>query len=142
MTSDRRQQIAESLRDKQYRDDFVAEFINTGVAFQIHETREARGWTQAELGERAGMAQESISLLENPDYGKFTLRTLERLASALDVALVVRFVPFSQLVDWVVDLDPEDVAVAGFDEEQRAHAMKDELTSVNPAPQYMLRTNE
>lgn len=118
MTSDRRQQIVESLQDKQYRDDFVAEFINTGVAFQIHETREARGWTQDDLGQRAGIAQERISLYENPDYGKLTLTTLKRLASAFDAALVVRFAPFSELVNWVTGLSARDVAVPSFGDER------------------------
>lgn len=115
MTPDRRQQFAQSLRDKEYRDAVVEEYITEGLAAQIHETREARGWTQAELAERTQMAQESISRLENPNYGSYSLKTLKRLASALDVALVVRFVPFSELVDWVADLSTNDLAVAGFD---------------------------
>jgi transcriptional regulator with XRE-family HTH domain len=111
----RREQIAASLRDKEYRDAFVADHIDTGVAFQIRATREARGWSQKDLGRRAGMAQERVSVLEDPDYGKLTLTTLKRLASAFDTALVVRFVPFSQLVDWATDLAPEHLAVPDFE---------------------------
>lgn len=117
MTPDRRQQFAQSLADKEYRDAVVDEYITEGLAAQIHETREARGWTQAELAERTQMAQESISRLENPNYGSYSLKTLKRLASALDVALIVRFVPYSKLADWVADLSPNDLAIAGFDEE-------------------------
>jgi hypothetical protein len=47
------------------------------------------------------MNQNAISRLERPDYGKATLTTLRRLAAAMDVALIVRFVPFSELVDWI-----------------------------------------
>ena len=115
--ADRRQQFAQRLADKEYRDAVVDEYITEGLAAQIHETREARGWTQAELAERTQMAQESISRLENPNYGSYSLKTLKRLASALDVALVVRFVPFRELVDWVADQSTTDLAVAGFDEE-------------------------
>jgi transcriptional regulator with XRE-family HTH domain len=63
--------------------------------------RDREGWSQQELAERVEMTQNRISLLENPFKGKPTLTTLKRLAAAFDVALVVRFVPFSQLVKWV-----------------------------------------
>lgn len=113
-TSARRRQIVSSLRDKEYRDALVAEYINTGLPFQIRAMREDRGWTQKELGNRVGMAQETISLLENPNYGRFTLTTLKRLASAFDVALLIRFMPFSRLVDSVVGLSAEELAVPSF----------------------------
>lgn len=114
MITDKRRQIVESLRDKEYRDLFVAEHISQGIAFQIRATREARGWTQQQLAEKVGKHQETISQVEDPDYGKLTLKTLKRLASALDVALIVRFVPFSQLVDYVANLSPDDLAVPSF----------------------------
>ena len=74
--------------------------------------REARGWSQAELGRRVGMRQETICLLENPSYGRFTLRTLKRLASAFDVALIVRFAPFGELAAWTTNLSSEDLGRA------------------------------
>lgn len=113
-TSDRREQIVESLHDKEYRDAFVSEEIDTGLPFQIRALRNDRGWSQKELAERLAMTQEGVSRLESLNYGKFTLTTLKRLASAFDVALVVRFEPFSSLVDWVAGLSPEDLAVPDF----------------------------
>lgn len=112
--SARRQQIAESLKDKEYRDLFVAEHIDSGISFQVRAIRQDRGWSQKELAGRVGMTQEGISRLENTDYGKFTLTTLKRLASAFDVALEVRFVPFSRVIDWSVNLSPADLAVPDF----------------------------
>jgi len=47
------------------------------------------------------MNQNAISRLESVDYGKPTITTLKRLAAALDVSLIVRFAPFSEVVDWV-----------------------------------------
>lgn len=73
------------------------------------------------------MNQNAISRLENPNYGKPTITTLKRIATAFDVALVVRFVPISQLVDWVsgtpridLGLNPLALAVPSFDEEVRS----------------------
>ena len=114
-TSARREQIAASLRDKEYRDLFVEEEIDTGLPLQIRALRKDRGWSQKDLAQRVGMTQEGVSRLENLDYGKYTLTTLKRLASAFDVALVVRFEPFSRLVDWAVNLSPQDMEVPDFD---------------------------
>ena len=116
MTTDmtRREQIVASFADKEYRDEFVAENIASDLAFQIRATRADRGWTQQDLALRTGIAQATLSRLENPDYRRYTLSTLKRLASALDVALAVRFAPFSELADWAASLSAEDLAVPSF----------------------------
>lgn len=117
MTSARYEQVVASLHDKEYRDLVVEEEINTGLPFQIRAMRQARGWSQHELAERVGITQEGISRLESVNYGKFTLATLKRLASAFDVALAVRFVPFSEMAQWITDLSPESLAVPDFDQD-------------------------
>lgn len=116
-TSRRRDQIVDSLRDKEYRDAFVASQANKGIAFQIRAIRERSGWTQMELGQRSGNRQETISMFEKSTYGRYSLNSLLKLASAFDVALIVRFAPFSQLADWVTDLSPEDLAVPSFQDD-------------------------
>ena len=129
-TIKRRQKIIEDLKDKEYRDAFVTEHINTGVPFQIRALREQKGrvWTQKELGIRTGMAQETISRVEDPNYGKLTLKTLKRLASAFDVALMVRFVPLSELVEWELSLTPDSLEVLSFDKDHYFQAQNEELT--------------
>lgn len=79
----------------------VAENLSEGIAFQIRATRDAQGMTQTALAEAAGMSQNNVSRLESPDYGKHTVSSLKRIAQALDVALIVRLVPFSQYIDWL-----------------------------------------
>jgi len=76
------------------------------------------------------MNQNAISRLESPDYGKPTITTLKRLASALDVALVVRLVPFSELAHWVggkvylnKGISTESLAVPEFSGEERDHVL-------------------
>ena len=115
MRNEVRQQIVSKLSDKEYRDIFVSEQINTGLAFQIHAMREQRGWSQSQLGEKAGMAQSRISIMEDANYSRFSLNTLKRLASAFDVALVVRFEPYSKLVDHFVYLDSSSLNVPNFE---------------------------
>lgn len=112
-----REQIVRVLHDKEYRDLYVSENIDNGIAFQIRATRESRGWTQKDLGDRVGMAQTRICTLEDPDYGSYTLATLKKLASAFDVALVVKFVPYSQLVDAVDNISDSDLVVSSFSDD-------------------------
>jgi DNA-binding XRE family transcriptional regulator len=80
---------------------FVESHISKALAFQIRSLREKEGWSQQILAEKISSNQNSVYRAENPNYGKQTLTTLKKIAAAFDVALVVRFVPFSELVDWV-----------------------------------------
>jgi transcriptional regulator with XRE-family HTH domain len=112
-----REQIADKLSDKEYRDAFVSEQINTGLAFQLRAMRELRGWSQTELGEKVGMAQSRVSVMEDANYSRYSLNTLKRLASAFDVALTVRFERFSTLVDHFSKLDSATLDVASFEED-------------------------
>lgn len=105
--------------EKEYRAAFVAENLRTGIAFQIRALRNKERWSQAQLGEKAGKAQNVISRLEDPDYGKFTVNTLIDIASAFDVGLSVRFVAFSDLIEQTNDLSPEALAVSSYEEEAR-----------------------
>ena len=119
-------ELLANLEDKEYRELFVEQHINRTVAFQIRATRETQNMKQADLGKKVGMAQARISLLEDPNYGNFTINTLKRIANELDVALIVRFVPFTQLVAWVggesqiiPGLSPQAVAVPKFEDDLR-----------------------
>ena len=53
--------------------------------------RKARGWSQEELGLRAGTSQAVISVWEiGEGYGP-TIKSLRRIAAAFGLELVVRF---------------------------------------------------
>ncbi len=107
-------QIWKKLENKEYRDSFVSSNISNTVSSQIYTLRDQRGWTQKELAQRAGMGQSRIPALEDPNLDNFEVGTLKRIASAFDVALVVRFVPFSELVGWTAGLSEENLAVQDF----------------------------
>jgi transcriptional regulator with XRE-family HTH domain len=107
------------FENKEYRDAFVEEINHTGIAFQIRALRNKAELSQAELGEKCGKAQNVISRLEDPDYGKFTLKTLLTLAKTFDVALMVRFVPFCALRSSLNNLSEESLAVPNFTEEKK-----------------------
>ncbi len=85
--------------------------------FQVRALRDKKGWTQARLGTELGMTQTNVSRLESPGYGRLNITTLQRIASVFDVALIVRFVPFSELIRWTNELSPEVMAPQSFEEE-------------------------
>lgn len=119
--------------DKAYRDAFTESMIRTGLAFQLRELRKRSGMSQKELGRLAGTTQNVISRLENPDYGSFTLKTLLRLASSLDVALIVKFATFGELHQMTRDRSPDALAVPSYRvEKERANKSKIGETNARP----------
>jgi transcriptional regulator with XRE-family HTH domain len=99
------EQLIKSLDSVEYRQGFVEGHAKDTIAFQIKQLRKAEGWDQKKLAEVAfgrPALQPMVSRYENPDYGKYSITTLLELAAAFDVALVVRFAPFSELVEWDV----------------------------------------
>jgi transcriptional regulator with XRE-family HTH domain len=129
----------DEFENKDYRDAFVEENIRSGMAFQIRALRKRQQLSQGELGDRAGMPQNVISRLEDPEYGKFTINTLLALASAFDVALSVRFVSFSYLLSCLGDLSPEALAVPAFTEE--AYERRTVESSLSDLLQPYISTN-
>lgn len=84
------------LEDKEFAHGYADEFLNILIATQIKVLR--GDLTQAQLAERAGMAQERISLLENINYSSWSVNTLRKLANAFDLRLRVTFENFSTLI--------------------------------------------
>lgn len=72
---------------------------SVNVASQIKALRRRRKMTQEELGNLMGTGQSRISAMERPGE-LLTVDTLVRLASAFRVGLMVKFVPFSQMLNW------------------------------------------
>jgi transcriptional regulator with XRE-family HTH domain len=131
-----KKELLGNLKNKKYRDAFVESHIKNGIPFQIKTMRERRDLTQEELGVLANMKQAAISRLENPNYGNFTLKTLKEIASAFDVALTVRFVPFSDLVKWDLALDADSLEAPSFNKDPYFLKGGVEVTSISDTNQY------
>jgi transcriptional regulator with XRE-family HTH domain len=86
-------------KGRDLRSKFLESHLNKKLALQI---RSLRGdLSQEQMEQKVGIKQQALSRLENPYYGKVTLSTLKKIAAACDVALIVEFVPFSQLINRV-----------------------------------------
>lgn len=117
MTPSKRKLALGLQKSRSYRHKLVAEHIQRSPAIQIRALRESRRLTQTQLAQAAGVRQSWISDVEKPDREGFNLSTLKKLAEAFDVALIVRFVPFSQFTEWIDRLDEADLAPPPFDQD-------------------------
>jgi transcriptional regulator with XRE-family HTH domain len=99
------------FKDRRYRDTFLASQIRRMIPKQVRAIREAQEMTQQELADAAGTTQTVISRIEKGSgSGNLTIKSLLNLASALDVALVIRFEPIDRFIDWTEHLSSEDIA--------------------------------
>ena len=121
-----RQKIAKDVADPEQRHYLVEAQIRHGIPLQLRAMREGQGWTQATLAEKLGTTQNAISRLENPRTGKPTITTLERIAQAFDVALIVKFAPFSELIDSLSELSEKSVSVPSYEYEEKEKETKAE----------------
>ncbi len=118
MISDKERQIVNSLDNKEYREALAIEHVNNTLAIQIRKMRESCHWNQSELASQLGKHQETISQWENPDYGRHSITSLKALAATFDVALLVKFIPFSELIQDMVNLSETRLSPPSFSEEQ------------------------
>ena len=110
--------LLNSLKDREFRSAFNLENVYTTICFQIRALREQRDMSQGTFGKLAKMAQERISILEDPNAdSKPTLNTLLRVADAADVGLEVRFVPFSVVLSRSVHTEMSELEVDSFADE-------------------------
>ena len=91
--------------------------IGQTVATQLRVLRQRKDMSQEELAKALSTSQNAISRLENPTYGKASISTLKAVASFFDVALVVRFAPYSELVKWTNSLDSDSINIPVFDDD-------------------------
>ena len=103
--------LAREFEDRQYAHAYMERHAVTRLAAQIHALRKQRNWSQEELAQRAGIAQERVSKIESADFESLTLKTLQKFSRAFDVNLFTSFQPFSQGVLDVVSLTKDRLEV-------------------------------
>lgn len=112
-----RKRLTEQFNDPEYRHIYCSDFLDDSVATQIRVLRESRGLSQAQLGALIGTTQGGISSHEDPDKARWSISTLRKIAKALDVALVVKFESFGNILDDIVSFSRESLAKPSFEDD-------------------------
>jgi len=111
-------ELYDYLSNPEVRHLYIDSSIRHLLAMQLRSMREARELSQIDVGNNADMKQSAIARLEDPTYSSMTLSTLKRLAKAFDVALIVRFAPFSEFISWTAQIDEPQLSPPSFKEEE------------------------
>lgn len=61
------------------------------IAWQMLTLRKKHGWTQAQLAQKLHTSQQAIARLESLDYSGYTLKILEKVASAFNKRIKIQF---------------------------------------------------
>lgn len=107
--SDSRKELFEEFEDAETAYGYLEEFQNIYIASQIKALRKQRGWTQEQLGSKAGMKQTRIHKLEDVNYDSWSIKTLRRLAEAFDVGLRVSFESVGTMINDIVNMDEQSL---------------------------------
>jgi len=115
--NERSDTISKLKKSAQFRASYLRAKLNISIPSQIRALRRRHELTQTALALEAGMKQSRISAMERPGETKFNLETLIRLAATFKVGLVVKFAPFSELLDWENRFSQDHFNVAPIDDD-------------------------
>ena len=86
--------LEEQLKNPEFKAEYDALEPEFAIIHAIIDARNSSGLTQKQLSERTGIAQGDISKIENGNANP-SLRTLKRLAKAMDMRLKLEFEPMA-----------------------------------------------
>jgi transcriptional regulator with XRE-family HTH domain len=111
-------QIINLLRDKHARAAYIRGKLGVLVPSQIRALRLKSALpTQKDLAKVSGIHQSRISMLETPGASNVTLETLAKLAAIFKVGLIVKFVPFSEMLRWENDFSQDSFNVIRLEDD-------------------------
>ncbi len=92
----------------------------------IRAIRDALGMSLRQLGDRLGMAAQSVNNIEESEAnGTIQLKTLKRVAEALDCVVVYALVPKNNLTD-MVDNRAREIALRALGRVSHSMALEDQ----------------
>jgi transcriptional regulator with XRE-family HTH domain len=110
--NERSSRISKLLTNTNSRASYVKAKLGVLVPAQIRALRLKSDMPrQSDLAREAGVHQSRISMFETPGAANVTLETLAKLAAAFKVGVVVKFVPFSDMLRWENDFSQDEFKV-------------------------------
>lgn len=111
--------VSKLLTDKKSRAAYIKAKLGVIVPSQIRALRMKSDMPrQSDLAKEAGMQQSRISMFETPGAANVTLETLAWLAAIFKVGVIVKFVPFSEMLRWENTFSQDDFAVTKIDDDR------------------------
>lgn len=108
---------AATITNPEYRHGMIAAQVEIDIPFQLRALRIKHGLSIAQLAEKSNIRACDIRALENTAKGtKVSIQTLLKLAKAFDVALIVHFAGFEELIKSMEEFNPNK-APKSFSEE-------------------------
>ncbi|MCL2426577.1 MAG: helix-turn-helix domain-containing protein [Oscillospiraceae bacterium] len=98
--------VDEQLENPEFRREYEALDPEFAIIDAMIDARISSGLTQKQISERSGIAQGDISKLENGN-GNPSLKTLKRLANAMNMKLKVEFTPYDDSINKLIVAEPE-----------------------------------
>ncbi len=89
--TDYEKDFRERMKDKEFREAYEKERRRVAIAYEIVKLREKSGCTQKQLAKKLDTTQSVIARMEGGNQN-FTVDNLEKVASAFNKELNVRFV--------------------------------------------------
>ncbi len=90
------------LADKEAAYEFLREYGGLEIADRIRRLREEHDLTQADLATALETTQSAVARLEDEDYRRYSLVTLQRVAKIFGLWPSVAFEPYQRAVDRVL----------------------------------------
>jgi transcriptional regulator with XRE-family HTH domain len=120
--SEIRDELVAAFPEPEFRRGYAESFLSPYIAAQIKFNREARKLSQRALGDLiGGTDQGRVSKLEDANYRSWTVKTLQRIAAAFDLVLLVKFVSFGEFLDEATALDRASLTKPGFPQDAAFH---------------------
>jgi len=109
--NDRYQKISKLLNSQKSRAAYIQAKLSVLVPAQIRALRiKSRNPVmpfQRDLARESETQQSRISMFETPGMANMTLETLSKVAGGLRCGVIVKFVPFSEMLRWENSFSPE-----------------------------------
>lgn len=142
--SERSKLISKLLTDRKARFAYIKAKLGVLVPSQIRALRFRSGMLrQTDLAKSAAMQQSRISMLETPGASNVTIETLASLAAVFKVGLVVKFVPFSEMLKWENSFSQDSFNVLRLSEDSNFLApLAQRAAQIEPLPPFHLAGSE
>jgi transcriptional regulator with XRE-family HTH domain len=124
--------LPRKLQDREYRERFFLAEVSAEIARQLIELRKRRGYSQAELAERAGTHQPAVSRAEQADYHNWSFNTLRKLTNAMEGRLRVVIDAWEDVLSEYLP-DGHDAIIAREPDEEQNLTSADRRTRQNSA---------